>query len=74
MSAKSKTSQSRFELKYRDCRKIQCKNRELDESCILKCISINCYNKIYVDYILEFGELNYDKKSELEGCFNKNLL
>lgn len=71
-ASKSKSPQSRFEIKYKECRKGLCSKREIDESCVLKCISMKCYNIIYENYILEFGEANYEKKSEFENCFNKN--
>lgn len=72
VSNKSKSTQSRFEIRFKECRKGYCNQRELDESCVLRCISKKCYNRIYENYILEFGEANYDKKSEFESCFNRS--
>ena len=55
---------SRFDRHYNECKSQDCLKRASDEDCIYKCISKQCYEQIFSDYILELGEINYDLKSK----------
>lgn len=63
---------SRFERVYNECKNSECSLRQQDEDCIYKCISNSCYNKVFLpsNYLLEYGEVSYEKKTEFESCFN----
>ena len=61
---------SRFDKSYRDCRSSQCQFRSNDDNCNYRCMEQECYDKIYGNYLLEFGEINIDMKKEFENCFN----
>lgn len=61
---------SKFDRSYIECKNSRCQNRPNDESCILICVSENCYKEIYGNYLLEYGEINYELKNQFEQCFN----
>lgn len=63
---------SKFEIASRACQQkgSPCENVKLDDSCVFKCLSELCFNKIYNNYVLEFGEVNYNLKSQFEACWN----
>jgi hypothetical protein len=63
---------SRFERIYRECSSNECKERVNDDNCIYNCMSKNCYETIYENYLLEYGEINQELKSKFEKCFNAN--
>lgn len=60
-----------FDTEYKNCKITQCNGRNYHESCIFKCMSAKCYAEIYNDYLLEFGQTNYEKKSNFQICYNK---
>ena len=62
---------TKFERAYNECKNGVCIYRQFDENCILKCISTNCYNQIFSDYLIEFGEVLGDLKYKFENCYNK---
>jgi len=68
---KNKGNISKLEKVYKECSDSTCFYRKFDESCIYSCISLKCFKLIYdkEDYILEFGEFDFDKKSEFERCY-----
>lgn len=68
---KGSKNQSRFEIKYRECQKDLCKNRDYDESCVFRCISTSCFDKVYDDYLMEFGEVNNSRKTDFEACYTR---
>ena len=61
---------SRFDRHYRDCGNGQCQFRVNDDACVYKWMDSGCYEKIYGNYLLEFGEVNNELKKEFENCFN----
>jgi hypothetical protein len=46
-----------------------CKGKPFDYNCIFKCMNLECYNDIYSHQPLEFGEMDYPKRSNFEKCF-----
>jgi hypothetical protein len=68
---KVKKNNAILEKAYKNCSKNDCSERKHDESCIFSCISLKCYKSTYEkeNYILEFGEVDFDKKSEFEKCY-----
>jgi hypothetical protein len=68
---KPRINTSKLEKAYKECLEINCLNRIYDESCIYKCISLKCFKLIYEksNYILEFGEIDLNKKSYFEKCY-----
>jgi hypothetical protein len=69
-SNKNKSSGSKYDRAYSKCKSNECSSRSNDEACIFKCVSSQCYEQIYGDYTLEYGEVNYDLKNKFETCFN----
>ena len=67
---KNKTSGSKYDRAYSKCKSGDCSTRPNDEACIMKCISEECYEQIYGEYLLEYGEVNYELKNKFENCFN----
>jgi hypothetical protein len=67
---KNKSSGSKYDRAYSKCKSSECSTRSNDEACIFKCVSAPCYEQIYGDYTLEYGEVNYDLKNRFESCFN----
>ena len=68
--ANKNKSPSRFERAYSECKNQDCLAKQFDENCIYKCISETCYDQVYYHYLIEFGEINFDKKNQFERCFN----
>ena len=67
---KSKTQTTRFDRGYSKCKSNECSHRSNDDACIIKCISEFCYQQIYGNYLLEYGEVNYELKNKFEICLN----
>jgi hypothetical protein len=67
---KNKNSGSKYDRAYMKCKNGECSTRSNDEACIMKCISDQCHQNIYGNYLLEYGEINYDLKNKFESCFN----
>jgi hypothetical protein len=65
----SKHQPSKFDRSYRDCSNNDCKNRPYDDNCIFNCMDSKCYEKIYSNYLLEFGEINQELKNSFDKCF-----
>lgn len=68
---KHKNSGSKYDRAYAKCKTGDCSYRSNDEACIMRCISQECYQEIYGDYLLEYGEINYELKNRFESCVNK---
>jgi hypothetical protein len=64
---------SKFERLYRDCNNNQCMYKPNDETCVFICMNRECFNKVYGNYMLEYGEINYEMKKEFENCFNLKI-
>lgn len=63
---------NKYDKEYRRCANTQeCLNRKYDESCVYKCVSIDCYDNLLSNYIFEFGENSYSLKTQFESCFSK---
>ena len=63
--------ETKFERILRECGKtLECKQRYFDENCVFKCISEICYREIYMEYLLEYGELNIELRNRFEKCYN----
>ena len=65
----SKNQPSKFDRTYRDCINNECKNKQYDDNCVFKCMDSKCYEKIYSNYLLEFGEINLELKNLFDKCF-----
>jgi len=63
-------SNTKYDRLYNECKNTGCKNRQQDEDCIFRCISTSCYHKIFSEYILEYGEANYEFKSLIQNRVN----
>lgn len=66
---KQKQSLTRFEKGFKECSRLYCKDRLYDDDCVFKCMSLECYNLIVKDYIIEFGEVNLELKANFENCY-----
>jgi hypothetical protein len=67
---KGNQNQSKFDKAHRACQDNQCKTRHNDENCVYLCINSECYEQVYGNYLLEFGEYNNDLKNKFEKCYN----
>jgi hypothetical protein len=71
-SNKNKNSGTKFDRAYNACKKDSCSERSNDDACIFQCISNSCFEQVYssTEYLLEYGEMNYEMKSKFESCSN----
>ncbi len=67
----TKRGNAKFDKAYRDCSGSQseCGKFNENENCVYKCMSLDCYNQVYGDYILEMGEMHFDLKKKFEKCY-----
>lgn len=67
---KSTDLENKYHGRFNKCSlKTDCQNYELEErqNCILKCISLNCFQRIYARNPLEDGEIDQRIQS-FKGC------
>lgn len=63
---------SRFEKRCNECKHNHCGSRRNDDNCIYQCVSQFCAEEVFgKNYLIEYGEVNYEKKQELEKCYTK---
>jgi hypothetical protein len=67
----NKNKGSRFDRFYKDCSSSKCAGRSNDDTCVYRCMSEKCFTEIYGNYLLEYGEVNFELKNSFEQCFNK---
>jgi hypothetical protein len=64
--AKGKSSDR---IKREECEKLEVCKWDDTENCVLRCMSIKCYEKIYADLRLEPGEIHREKYQLFLECF-----
>jgi hypothetical protein len=70
--SKHQQNLTKFEKTYKSCSDNQCKERQNDEACIFICMNRACFEQVYENYLLEYGEVNTELKNKFEKCFNAN--
>ena len=66
VSGKGKSAER---IKKEECEKLDLCKYDITENCVLRCISENCYIKVYGNYNLEFGEADRDRSKLFSDCF-----
>jgi Domain of unknown function (DUF4787) len=60
---------SHDKIKREECQKIELCRHDPTENCELRCMSENCYIKVYGETPLEPGEVKLDKAKLFSDCF-----
>jgi hypothetical protein len=69
LTNKAQNQLTKFEKAFKQCQEGVCKERQNDDNCAFICISQPCYEQVYGNYLLEYGEYNPDLKNKFEKCF-----
>ena len=62
---------SQDRIRREECEKLEVCKWDETENCVIRCMSMKCYEKIYGDIPLEPGEMHRDKYQLFLDCFRK---